>query len=56
MSGSDEAKGRTKRAIGELTDDNELKLEGTIDKATGKAKDGADKVADKLKDIVSKDK
>jgi len=56
MAGTDEAKGRAKRAVGELTGDDELKREGTIDKATGKAKDGADKVADKAKDIVGKDK
>ena len=55
MGGIDEAKGRAKRATGELTGDDELKREGTIDKATGKAKDVADKVADKAKDIVSKD-
>ena len=55
MASSDEAKGRAKRAVGELTGDDALKREGTVDKATGKAKDGADKVADKLKDIVNKD-
>ena len=46
--------GRVKRAVGELTDDDKLKREGTIDKATGKAKDVADKVADKTKDTVGK--
>jgi len=56
MAGIDEAKGRSKRAVGELTGDDELKREGTIDKATGEAKDVADKVADKAKDILGKDK
>ncbi len=56
MASSDEAKGRAKRAVGELTGDNKLKREGTIDKAAGKTKDGVDKVADKAKDIVGKDK
>jgi uncharacterized protein YjbJ (UPF0337 family) len=56
MAGIDEAKGRAKRAIGELTGDDELKREGTIDKATGTAKDGADKVADKAKDSLGKDR
>jgi uncharacterized protein YjbJ (UPF0337 family) len=56
MAGIDEAQGRAKRAVGELTGDDELKREGTIDKAAGKAKDGADKVADKAKDVLGKDK
>jgi len=34
----DEAKGRVKRAAGELTGDEKLKRKGTIDKAAGKAK------------------
>lgn len=56
MPGIDEAKGRTKRAVGELTDDEKLKREGAIDKATGKVKDGADKAADKAKEIIGTDK
>ena len=51
----DEAKGRAKKAIGELTDDEDLKREGEIDKATGTVKDIADKAADKLKDAVNRD-
>jgi uncharacterized protein YjbJ (UPF0337 family) len=35
----DEAKGRAKRAAAELTDDEKLKREGTVDKAAGKAKE-----------------
>jgi uncharacterized protein YjbJ (UPF0337 family) len=31
----DQAKGRVKKAIGELTDDPERKAEGTLDKAKG---------------------
>ena len=30
MAGSDEAKGRAKRAVGELTGDDELKQEGQV--------------------------
>jgi uncharacterized protein YjbJ (UPF0337 family) len=56
MAGIDEAKGRGKRAVSEMTGDDELKREGTIDKATGKAKHSADKVADKAKDLLGKDK
>ncbi len=49
MSNIDEAKGRAKRAAGELTDDEGLKREGAVDKAAGKAKDTVDKAADKAK-------
>jgi uncharacterized protein YjbJ (UPF0337 family) len=50
----DEAKGRSKRAAGELTGDDDLKREGTIDKAAGKAKETVDKAADKAKDLLEK--
>lgn len=40
----DQAKGRVKKAIGELTDNQELKNEGTVDKVAGKIKEGVDKV------------
>jgi len=46
----DEAKGRTKQAAGDLTDDEELKREGKIDRATSTAKEKIDEVADKVKD------
>ena len=40
---TDEAKGRVKKAVGELTGDDELKREGQADKMAGKAKDVVDK-------------
>ena len=46
MGNVDEAKGRAKRAAGELTDDDQLKREGAIDKTTGKAKDAIARAAD----------
>ena len=46
---TDEMKGRAKRAAGEITGDDDLKREGSVDKAAGKAKDVVDKVADKAK-------
>ena len=49
MRNTDEAKGRVKRAAGELTGDDELKREGSVDKAAGKAKDAVDKTADSVK-------
>ena len=49
MSGEgDQAKGRIKQAIGDLTDDKDLKREGKVDEAAGKVKEGVDKVKDKL--------
>jgi len=49
MSNMDEAKGRVKRAAGELTDDEGKKREGSVDKAAGKAKKAVDKAADSVK-------
>ena len=49
MSGeADKTKGRIKQAVGDLTDDDELKREGKVDEGAGKAKDAVDKVKDKL--------
>ena len=48
----DEAKGRTKAAAGDLTDDEKLKREGKIDRVASTAKDKIDQVADKLKERV----
>ncbi len=45
---SDQAKGRVKQAVCDLTDDKDLKREGKLDEAAGKVKDGVDKVKDKL--------
>jgi len=48
MSNMDEAKGRAKEAVGDLTDDKDLQREGKADKATGKIKDAVDDVRDKV--------
>jgi uncharacterized protein YjbJ (UPF0337 family) len=48
----DEAKGRTKEAAGDLTDDEKLKREGKIDRATSTVKDKIGDAADKVKDKV----
>jgi uncharacterized protein YjbJ (UPF0337 family) len=50
MGSMDEAKGRLKQAAGDLTDDKDLKRDGKLDEAAGKAKDGVDKVKDKVSD------
>ena len=44
----DEMKGRAKEAVGDLTDDDDLKREGKADKTSGKIKDKVDDVKDKL--------
>jgi uncharacterized protein YjbJ (UPF0337 family) len=44
----DQVKGRVKQAVGDLTDDDELKREGKIDEGAGKVKEAVDKVKDKL--------
>jgi uncharacterized protein YjbJ (UPF0337 family) len=49
MSNVDDAKGRAKEAVGDLTDNDDLKNEGKVDRTSGKVKEGVDKVADKVK-------
>jgi len=55
MGSADETKGRIKQAAGDLTDDKELKREGKIDEAGGKAKDKADELVDKVADSLKRD-
>ena len=60
MSGSktDDVKGRAKEAVGDLTNDKDLKNEGKVDRATGEVKekldDAKDWVADKVDDAKDK--
>ncbi|MDP2289411.1 MAG: CsbD family protein [Actinomycetota bacterium] len=58
----DEAKGRVKKAVGDLTDNEDLKNEGRADQASGKAKEAlksveetAEEVVDKVRDAVKRD-
>jgi uncharacterized protein YjbJ (UPF0337 family) len=51
----DNLKGKVKEAGGDLTDDEGLKREGKVDKATGSVKDKVGDASDKLKDAVNKD-
>jgi uncharacterized protein YjbJ (UPF0337 family) len=48
-------KGRAKEALGDLTNDKELKREGKVDQAVGAVKDKVDDAADKVKDKIDKD-
>ena len=52
----DDLKGRTKEAAGDLTGDKSLKNEGKVDRGTGKVKDAAGSVSDKVKDAVNPDR
>ena len=49
---TDYLKGRAKEAVGDLTDNDQLKREGQTDRKVGKAKDFVDGVGDKAKDLV----
>jgi uncharacterized protein YjbJ (UPF0337 family) len=51
----EDAKGRVKEAAGSLTGDDELRREGKVDKASGKAKDGVERLTDKVKDVLRRD-
>jgi uncharacterized protein YjbJ (UPF0337 family) len=52
----DDAKGRLKRAAGDLTGDDDLKRESRVDQATGAVKDGVEKASDRVKETVGKDR
>jgi uncharacterized protein YjbJ (UPF0337 family) len=54
MGSTDEAKGRIKQAAGDLADDKDLKREGKIDEAGGKAKGKANELVDKVADGLKK--
>ena len=49
---TDDIKGRAKEAVGDLTDDQDLKNEGRSDRAAGKAKGAVEKVKDKAEDLI----
>ena len=55
----DEAKGRAKEAVGDLTDDEKLKREGQLDRAGAtvkeKAGDAVDNAKDKVNDALNRD-
>ncbi len=52
----DEAKGRTKEAAGDLTDDEKLKREGKFDRGKATVKDKFDDAKDKVKDKLEGDR
>lgn len=50
----EDMKGRTKEAAGDLTDNDDLKREGKMDRASASIKDKAEDVKDKVEDTVDK--
>ena len=49
----DKAKGRVQKAVGDLTNDQDLKDRGTINETSGKVKDGVEKGVNKVKDALN---
>jgi uncharacterized protein YjbJ (UPF0337 family) len=54
MANLDQAKGRVKQAVGDLTDDDDLQREGKADEHAGKAKEAVDTVKDKANETIDK--
>ena len=52
----DEAQGRLKESAGALTGDKGLKHEGKADQASASAKGAVDKVTDKAKGMLNRDR
>ncbi len=50
----DQAKGRVKQAVGDLTDNKDLKKQGKADENAGKVKEFLDDTKDKADDLVDK--
>ena len=55
MAGWDEAQGRAKEALGDLTDDKDMEREGKLDKLSGDVKDKVDDVKDAVQDRFDDD-
>jgi len=52
----DDAKGRAKEAVGDLTDNKDMKNEGKADRAGASVKEFAEDAKDKVSDTVDKAK
>jgi uncharacterized protein YjbJ (UPF0337 family) len=50
----DKAKGKTKKAAGDLTGDRDLKNKGRVDKASGEVKDKVGDAKDAAKDAIGR--
>ena len=51
---ADQAKGRIKQAVGDLTDDRDLKREGKADERAGDAKQAVGNLKDKADDLIDR--
>jgi uncharacterized protein YjbJ (UPF0337 family) len=51
---ADKAKGRVKKAVGELVDDPELRRRGEVDETAGKVKDSVERGVNKVRDKINK--
>ena len=54
MGNIDEAKGRAKQAVGDLTDNDDLRREGKVDEKSGQAKEMLGDLKDKADDTIDK--
>ena len=52
----DQAKGKIKQAVGDLTGNKDLKKEGKADETAGKVKEFVESTKDKVEDLVDKAK
>ena len=52
----DDMKGRAKEAAGDLTDNDDLRAEGKVDRASGSIKGKLDRVTSKIKDAFRRDR
>lgn len=53
---SDQVKGRTKEAIGDLTGNEDLKSEGTADRRSGETKEKLGRATEKIEEVIDKGK
>jgi uncharacterized protein YjbJ (UPF0337 family) len=49
---ADDIKGRAKEAVGDLTDNDDLKREGKVDRASSSVKEKVEETVDKVRDKV----
>ena len=52
----DDMKGRAKEAAGDVTGNDDLRREGKVDRASGSIKDKLDRLTDKIKDALRRDR
>ncbi len=54
MDNKDQAKGKIEQAVGDLTDNEELKKQGEVDEKAGKVKAFVEEIKDTIDDVVDK--